>query len=170
MEKLVFFCKSYDKDMLRARRMAESIHRFNKDSIPLYISVPARDLSDFKKCLIDFPVHFFTDESILEISLQSNGKLPWLFPPHLIQQLLKLEFWRTGVCENYAWIDSDSYFIRPFETADFFWDDQTPYLIQVEYETEKELQRMRHVPKKIREKRLKNLYELTIKFRDLFGN
>ena len=170
MEKLVFFCKSYDKDMLRARRMAESVHRFNKDGILLYLSVPEKDLADFKKCLADFPVHFFTDEQILEMCRQANGKIPGLFPPHLIQQLLKLEFWRTGVCENYAWIDSDSYFIRPFETADFFWDDRTPYLIQDEYNAEKELQRMQHVPQKIREKRVRNICELITKFRELFGN
>ncbi len=170
MEKFVFFCKSYDKDMLRARRMAESINRFNLDGIPLYLSVPARDLAAFKECLADFPVHFFTDEQILGISQQANGAIPQLFPAHLTQQLLKLEFWRTGVCQNYAWIDSDSYFIRPFKTADFFWDDHTPYLIQDEYDSEKELQRMQHVPKKTRAKRVRDICALISKFRALFGN
>jgi len=170
MEKLVFFCKSYDKDMLRARRMAESVHRFNKDGIPLYMSVPAKDLDVFKTCLADFSVSYFTDEQILDMSRQANGDLPGLFPPHLLQQLIKLEFWRTGVCLNYAWIDSDSYFIRPFETTDFFWDDQTPYLIQDEYDADKELARMQHVPRKVRKKRVREICKLITRFRGLFGN
>lgn len=156
--------------MLRARRMAESVQRFNKDGIPLYVSVPAKDLADFKACLDNIPVHFFTDEQILAISRRANGELPGLFPPHLIQQLLKLEFWRTGVCHNYAWIDSDSYFIRPFATGDFFWDEETPYLIQDEYDPAEERQRMQHVPKKIREKRIRNISELITRFRNLFDN
>jgi len=170
MEKLVFFCKSYDKDMLRARRMAESVHRFNQDAIPLYMSVPDKDLAAFKECLAPFPVHFYTDEQLLDISAGANGPLPALFPPHLIQQLLKLEFWRTGVCQNYAWIDSDSYFIRPFDTAEFFWNDQIPYLIQDEYDAENELARLQHVPRKVREKRVRNISELITRFRGLFGN
>ena len=87
MDKFALFCKSYDKDMLRSRRMAESVHRFNKDRVPLYMSVPAKDLADFKACLADFPVTYFTDEQVLEISQQANGKIPGLFPPHLLQQI-----------------------------------------------------------------------------------
>ena len=170
MKKFVFFCKSYDKDMLRARRMAESVHRFNTDKIPLYMSVPEKDLPRFQECLQAFPVEFFTDEHILQISQHANGSLPGLFPPHLLQQLIKLEFWRTGVCRNYAWLDSDSYFIRPFETADFFYKGEIPYLIQDEYDADKELARMQHVPRKVREKRVREICALITRFRNLFGN
>jgi hypothetical protein len=48
MRELIIFCKSYDRDMLRARRMAKSIQRFNSAHIPLYVSVPAKDLTAFK--------------------------------------------------------------------------------------------------------------------------
>ena len=129
-KKIVLFCKSYGKDMLRARRMAKSVHRFNMDNIPLYISVPAPDLNHFKQCLENIPCYFITDEEILNKSRQVYGQLPRLFPAHLLQQLIKLEFWRMGFCENYLWLDSDSYFIREFHIADFFHDETTPYTVQ----------------------------------------
>lgn len=129
-KKIVLFCKSYGKDMFRARRMAESVHRFNSDNIPLYISVPASDLNHFKQCFGNIPCHFITDEEILNKSRQVYGQMPRLFPPHLMQQLIKLEFWRMGFCENYLWLDSDSYFIKTFHIADFFYDETTPYTVQ----------------------------------------
>jgi len=129
MEKLVLFCKSYDKDLYRARRMAESVQRFNLDNIPLYLSVPSKDLDDFKKIMGDIPCHFITDETILEKSYSVYGKIPKLYPSHLIQQLIKLEFWRMDLCKNYVWLDSDSYFIKPFKSADFFYDEDTPYTV-----------------------------------------
>lgn len=128
--KIVIFCKSYNKDMLRARRMAESVQRFNVDNIPLYISVPSSDLTLFEQCFGNIPCRFITDEEILAKSCQVNGPLPKRFPSDLLQQLLKLEFWRMGFCENYVWIDSDSYFIKPFKVSDFFHDETVPYTVQ----------------------------------------
>ena len=130
MENFVIFCKSYDQDMLRARRMAESVARHNQDSIPLVISVPQRDLAAFKSCFGDIPCRFVTDEEILQLTRAAFGPAPQLFPVDLTQQLIKLEFWRLGLAANYLWIDSDSYFIRPFSKGEFFADADTPYLIQ----------------------------------------
>ena len=129
-KKIVLFCKSYGKDMFRARRMAESVHRFNMDNIPLYLSIPASDLNRFKQCFENIPCHFITDEEILSKIKQVYGQLPRRFPPHLLQQLIKLEFWRMGLCENYAWLDSDSYFIRNFSRSDFLHDETHPYTVQ----------------------------------------
>ena len=49
MQKLVLYCKSYKNDVLRARRLAESVSKFNVDGIPFYISMPQKDfeLYDF---------------------------------------------------------------------------------------------------------------------------
>ena len=129
-KKIVLFCKSYGKDMFRAHRMAESVRRFNSDNIPLYISVPVSDLNHFKQCFGNIPCHFITDEEILSKSRQVYGPLSKQFPPDLLQQLIKLEFWRMGLCENYLWLDSDSYFIKTFHIADFFHDETTPYTVQ----------------------------------------
>jgi hypothetical protein len=128
--KIVIFCKSHEKDMFRAWRMAESVQRFNADNISLYISVPSSDLNLFKQCFDNTPCQFITDEEILEKSCQVHGTLPRRFPSDLLQQLIKLEFWRMGFCQNYVWIDSDSYFIKKFRIKDFFYDDTIPYTVQ----------------------------------------
>ncbi|MFO7554342.1 MAG: hypothetical protein R6W88_03990 [Desulfobacterales bacterium] len=33
------------------------------------------------------------------------------------------------LCKNYVWLDSDSYFIKPFKIKNFFYDEETPYTI-----------------------------------------
>jgi hypothetical protein len=129
-KKIAIFCKSYQKDMLRARRMAESIQRFNVDDIPFYICIPASDLTLFKQCFADITCHFITDKEILDKSCQAHGPIPKQFPSELLQQLIKLEFWRMGFCKNYVWIDSDSYFIKKFRVDNFFHDENTPYTVQ----------------------------------------
>lgn len=130
MNKVVLFCKSYDDDMFRAKRLAESVKRFNSDDIPLYFSVPSKDLVAFQNAFRNVECHFLTDEAILEKTCHVYGAIPQSFPSHLRQQLIKLEFWRMGLCENYVWIDSDSYFLRHFHENDFFFDENTPYTIR----------------------------------------
>ena len=56
MNKLVLYCKSYDKDVHRAKILLDSIVQFNEDDIPFYISVPESDIELFKKIIIEFPV------------------------------------------------------------------------------------------------------------------
>ncbi|MCG8341777.1 MAG: DUF6492 family protein, partial [Chlorobiales bacterium] len=112
MKKLVLFCKSYFKDLLRAKRMAQSVQMFNRDNIPFYMSVPSSDLDLFKKTFDGIPCHFLTDEEILENCIKVHGPFPRLFPNYLMQQLVKLEFWRMNTSEHYLWIDSDAYFLR----------------------------------------------------------
>lgn len=144
--------------------------RFNSEAIPLIMSVPKKDLKAFQKCFANIPCSFYTDEDILAESAKKNGPLPKIYPQHLIQQLIKLEFWHLGLCKNYAWIDSDSYFIKEFGEADFFHDDGTPYIFQEEYNAYEETQKMVHVPKKIREKRIRENVTLIEKFQRYFGN
>jgi len=129
MEKLVIFCKSYSKDLLRARRMALSVQRFNRDNLALYLSVPSTDLDEFKRQFGSIPCNFLTDEQVLGRCYEVHGRPPELFPSHLIQQLVKMEFWRMELCRHYLWIDSDAYFLKPFTCRDFFAADDTPLLV-----------------------------------------
>ena len=116
--------------MYRAKRLAESIERFNTDNIPLVFSVPQKDLSIFKDAFEDIPCQFITDEEILAASCEKYGDVPSGFGSHLLMILMKLEFWRMNLCRYYVWVDSDSYFIRPFGLSDFFYDEDTPYIVQ----------------------------------------
>ena len=44
MNKIVLYCKSYAGDYERVKVLVESIHKFNKDNIPTFISVPSKDV------------------------------------------------------------------------------------------------------------------------------
>jgi hypothetical protein len=123
MTRLVLFCKSYRPDMLRTRRLAQSLALYNLDDIPFYLSVPAADREAFEACFKPFRCHILTDEEILAQTRAVYGPIPSSFPPHLVQQLVKLEFWRMHRGEHYLWLDSDSYFIRAFGEQDFFRED-----------------------------------------------
>jgi hypothetical protein len=49
MQSFILFCKSYRKDVLRAKRLIISIDQFNQDRIPFVLSVPQQDLDLFKQ-------------------------------------------------------------------------------------------------------------------------
>jgi hypothetical protein len=125
--------------------------------------VPEEDLPGFENCFGDIPCHFITDESVLAKTKAVYGEFPALFPKHLMQQLIKLEFWRMGFCENYAWLDSDSYFIRPFRETDFFYNHETPYTIQHESKA------LKQYSEKYDRKVWTNFTNMAEKFKKLFG-
>jgi hypothetical protein len=124
MNKLVLYCKSYGKDVHRAKVLLESILKYNVDSIPFYISVPKPDVNLFKETLGEDGYTLLTDEMI---DSENGG---WKG-----QQIVKSQFWKLGLCENYICIDSDCFFIKPFHFYDFMFDEQTPYTVCHEYKS-----------------------------------
>jgi hypothetical protein len=116
MEKLVLYCKSYSKDFARLVNLVSSVDEFNKDNIRFYVSVPKKDVSEFKQIE---GITVLCDDDIY----QSNK------PGWVQQQLVKSNFWKLGLAENYVCLDSDAYFIRPFGISDFMFDDETPYTV-----------------------------------------
>jgi len=122
MDKIVIYCKSYRNDVKIAKRLLESVNKYNKDNLPFYISVPSSDIQIFKDTLGEDGYTLIPDE---DIDKENNG--------HKGQQIVKSQFWKLGLCENYLNIDSDCFFIKPFYTKDFMFDDETPYTICHEY-------------------------------------
>jgi hypothetical protein len=116
------YCKSYDKDVYRAKDLFDSICKYNVDNIPFYISCPVKDIELFKQVLGN--VDIIVDE---EIDRNNEG---WKG-----QQIVKSQFWKLGLCENYVCIDSDCIFIKEFKVSDFMFDDKTPYTICHEYKS-----------------------------------
>ena len=169
-EKIVLFCKSYEKDLYRAKRLADSVDRFNVDSLPFYMSVPEQDIEKFKKALKENNCILLTDEEILEKTSKVHGEFPSYFANRLMQQLVKLEFWRMNASENYAWIDSDTYFIKDFKTSDFMYDRDIPYTILQEFDQEEKKRLWKNIPKKERDRRIKDRVEHIEYFRGLFDN
>lgn len=129
MEPIVLYCKSYKGDVLRAKRLASSITRFNKDSIPFYISTPEADLQLFKEQMDGLAVNLIRDEEILLSNPKHDLKQINQMAGTLSQQIVKSEFWRLGLSENYVCIDSDNEFIRDFFKSDFLTPDETPYTV-----------------------------------------
>lgn len=129
---LTLFCKSYRTDLKRIIRLAESITQFNVKKIPFYISVPKSDLSLFKAHLAGFDVSIIADESIIERNPRLDAAKVSALPGHLAQQVVKSEFWRLNLSETYLCLDSDAFFIRPFDQTDYLCNDGIPYTVMDE--------------------------------------
>lgn len=129
MEQIVLYCKSYRKDFLRLKRLLQSISRFNSDQIPFYISTPGED----QQLLVDLLGHegyrWISDESIIKANINVSGEMAKNKPGGLTQQIIKSEFWRLGLCENYICLDSDCIFIKNFHISDFLASDGNPYTV-----------------------------------------
>ncbi len=118
MDKIALYCKSFSRDIDRVVNLVESIHKFNADKIPVYISVPSQDVTLFHQ-VSGNGVTIIEDEDIYD------GDAPgWIQ-----QQIVKSNFWKLELCENYVCIDSDGYFIKDFCISDFMYDDETPYTV-----------------------------------------
>lgn len=121
MNKFGLYCKSYVGDLDRAVVLAESYLKYNVDNIPFYISTPASDTSAFKSNIPD-GITIITDEEIINSSV--SGMRGWVG-----QQVVKSQFWKTNLCENYLVLDSDCQFITNFAVSDFMYDEDTPYTV-----------------------------------------
>jgi hypothetical protein len=124
MHKIVLYCKSYGPDVHRAKDLLESITKYNSNNIPFYISVPSSDIDLFKQTLGEYGYTLLKDEDIDSLNEGWKG-----------QQIVKSQFWKLGLCENYVCIDSDCIFIKEFKISDFMFDNETPYTICHEYKS-----------------------------------
>src|SRR6267143_5665606 len=111
MKDIVLYCCTYSKDLLRARRMAESVARHNKDNLPFFMSVPTRDLDTFRKHFPTDLVKLLSEEDIIAKNYGISVDKLYGLPGSVQQQIIKAEFWRLGWCENYLVLDSDCVFI-----------------------------------------------------------
>ncbi len=130
MNDLVLYCKSYRRDFLRLKRLYESVQEFNQDSIPFYISTPEEDKNLLDKVLgsgADFS--WISDESIVKKNPNIDFEKISSIPGGQAQAIIKAEFWRLLIAENYLCLDSDCFFIRPFKKSDFLSNDGFPYTV-----------------------------------------
>lgn len=127
MAGLPLFCKSYNQDVLRVKRMVDSIEACNADKLPVFISVPSQDRQLFLNHIGSGRCEWLSDEEIVA----ANPALSWTrmqeCDPGKSQQVVKSEFWRLHQCDAYLCLDSDSVFIRKFQTSDFLAADGVPY-------------------------------------------
>ena len=150
MLKIVLYCCTFRKDLKRTVKLAESIRKHNKSGIPFYISVPAEDVDLFNEHLTGFNVIVFDEVDIFRANPKLAIEKLYEIRGGLRQQVIKSEFWRLEISENYLVLDSDCIFIRDFNEGDFIAKDDVPY--SVIHEGREVLQATeRFGPKKIRQ-------------------
>ena len=129
MHDLVLYCKSYRNDFLRLKRLLASISQFNVDGLPFYISTPKADKALLMETIGQEGYHWIADEEIVRANSKADFAAYQAMPGGLSQQIIKSEFWRLGLTENYLCLDSDSFFIRNFYRSDFMAEDGTLYTV-----------------------------------------
>ena len=162
MNALVLYCKSYQRDVLRVRRLCQSVERFNDAQLPMFVSAPKADQALFRQHLPGW-VRLIEDEAIVSVSPGSPAH-PESLSPRLAQQIIKSEFWRLGEADNYLCLDSDSYFIRPFQASDFIHPDGDAYTVIHQNKALQQLAANRGI-----DKVQKSLEEEDRRFRELLG-
>lgn len=150
MFNLVLYSCTFRKDLKRTVKLAQSIQKHNKGNIPFYISVPAEDVILFREHLEGFDVTVFDEKDIFKTNPKLDIEKLYQIRGGLRQQVIKSEFWRLGLSENYLVLDSDCIFIRDFDETDFIFSGDIPY--SVIHEGRDVLQATeRFGPKKIRQ-------------------
>jgi len=126
---IVFYCCTYSKDLNRTIRLVDSVSKHNKDRIPFYISVPEEDLNLFKNALLHKEIILFNERDILRANPKLNLNTFYQIDGSLRQQVVKSEFWRLNLCDNYLVLDADCVFIKDFFESDFIVEGNIPYSI-----------------------------------------
>jgi hypothetical protein len=129
LKDFVLYCKSYRNDFLRLKRLLLSIRCHNTDQIPFYISTPLADKEELMKVLGNAGYEWLSDEEIVRANPRAHFDQYQSMPGGLSQAIVKSEFWRLGLAQNYLCLDSDGVFIRPFTKADFLSLDGTPLTV-----------------------------------------
>lgn len=132
MEGIAIYCKSYRNDLKRAAELAESVRRFNNDSLPFWIFVPGNDLGLFRNHIGTGDVQWLRDEDVIEANRSISRDAYFSLPGQLSQQIVKAEFWRVNPLPSYLCVDSDSIFIGEFKRSDFKVSGSVPYTVMHE--------------------------------------
>ena len=118
MDNLVFLFKSHAPHIHYTKQLIETAIKHNRDNIPLYLSIPKQQEQLFKDTIGTDGYTMIFDEDVIFDNIHQN----WF-----TQQLVKMKFSETKLCNNYLWVDGDSYFINDFFIHDFMFDSETPY-------------------------------------------
>lgn len=129
MKDIVLYCKSYHRDVLRAKRLVDSIEEFNTEGMEFYISVPEADRQLFLNNIGTGRCKWLADEEIVCANPHAQVERMYKIPGGVSQQIVKSEFWRLGIAENFVCLDSDAQFIKEFGKKEFMSQDGVPYTV-----------------------------------------
>jgi hypothetical protein len=72
MKDIVLYCKSYHRDVLRVKRLVDSIEKFNVEGLEFYISVPEEDRKLFLNHVGSGRCEWISDEEIVSSNPHAN--------------------------------------------------------------------------------------------------
>ncbi len=130
LDSFAFLLKTYQNDWDYTERLVESFEKHNSDHIHLYMVVDSNELELFEQ-------KYGNKEDISVISKENIGvkyvdETDILSAGYLNQEIVKLSFWKLGMCKNYSCIDSELIFIRDFTINEFMYDEEIPYTVLFE--------------------------------------
>jgi len=130
LKDFVLYCKSYRHDFLRLKRLLSSVQRFNSNHLPFYISTPTSDREALVNILGNDGAYIWVaDEDIVMANPKASIQKYQALTGNLSQAIVKSEFWRLRLAQNYLCLDSDCVFIRSFSKSDFMDESAVPYTV-----------------------------------------
>jgi hypothetical protein len=135
-ERLTFFSPSYAGDLDRLEFLRRSIRHFQPTAIPHIVAVPAQDIHAFRTRLRDdrsveiiaqqdvVPSYFYPKAWYRALARVAPTQM-WRFkasagrPGWIVQQIVKLSIPSLVDSGPVAMVDSDLFFIRPFDFSEF---------------------------------------------------
>jgi hypothetical protein len=110
--------------------LLDSINQYNIDQIPFFISTPEDEYQELQSTLgVNTGYQWVSDESIIAANPRVPTGIEKTRSGSLSQQVIKSEFWRLSLADNYVCLDSDCIFIKGFYKSDFLSSDGTPYTV-----------------------------------------
>jgi hypothetical protein len=107
------FCKTFAPDIDRFAILLESVERHAERGLPFVVSMPRSDAALFRDRFGEGRFRVVYDEDLVKDTHRRGWRT---------QQLVKLWAYRADFADAWLWVDSDSYFLRPFGAADFVRD------------------------------------------------
>ncbi len=126
------FIKSCPRDFLRLNKLIDSLSKYNKDDIPVFICIEKRyedllyDNVNVSNVEIIFSDDILKEYDILKLRKNLNR---WQ-----IQQVIKFEYTYQSQEDNHLIVDSDSIFIKSFYKKDFVDSDNNLYTVMSKLE------------------------------------
>jgi len=129
----VLLCKSYRGDVLRVKRLLESLAGHNPERLPVVLAVPEADMAVFREIVAGHTTLLVSDEDIVRSHPQAAERdllaRYRATPGYRLQQVVKADAWRLLGCESWLCIDSDTVFLRDISRADFLTPAGHPYTL-----------------------------------------
>jgi hypothetical protein len=129
-EKFAIITKTFHRDVDQTITLTNSVEKFVPSEIPFYVVIPKAEHSFFlekfnsavQQSTIKKIPNILFEEDILRVCGDSVYKRAILGKMHgyIIQQIVKLCFYKMNLAEDYMSIDADSYFISPFKFNKFY--------------------------------------------------